>query len=92
MPGATGLCYSTACSNNELLNKTCYDSIMVFGQTNEIVSLRSLKGDRIHYIQVNAIYQSTVNIGHNFGGVLVTNIQVDCYIHGCYRQVLTVLG
>ena len=43
-------------------------------------------------IQVTAIYQSAVNIKQNFGEGSVTYIQVDCYKHGCYRQVLTVLG
>ena len=39
-----------------------------------MVSLESLKGDFICYIQVTAIYQSTVNIGQNFGGGSVTVI------------------
>ena len=57
------------------------------------MKLGSLKGDCIHYIQVNAIYKSIiVNIGQNFGKGSVANVQVDCYKHGCYRQVLTVLG
>ena len=83
-------------NNNELLNKTCYDSLMVVGDhciEVKQMKLGSLKGDCIHYIQVNAIYKSIiVNIGQNFGKGSVANVQVDCYKHGCYRQVLTVLG
>ena len=83
------------CNNNELLNKTCYVLLMVFGDyciEVKQMKLGGLKGDCIHYIQVNAIYKSIVNIGQNFGKGSVTNVQVDCYKHGCYRQVLTVLG
>ena len=57
-------------NNNELLNKTCYDSLMVVGDhciEVKQMKLGSLKGDCIRYIQVTAIYQSTVNIGQNFG-------------------------
>ena len=57
-------------NNNELLNKTCYDSLMVVGDhciEVKQMKLASLKGDCIRYIQVTAIYQSTVNIGQNFG-------------------------
>ena len=57
-------------NNNELLNKSCYDSLMVVGDhciEVKQMKLGSLKGDGIRYIQVTAIYQSTVNIGQNFG-------------------------
>ena len=94
--GPLGSVRAQPCNNNELLNKTCYDSLMVFGDhciEVKQMKLGSLKGDCIHYIQVNAIYKSIiVNIGQNFGKGSVANVQVDCYKHGCYRQVLTVLG
>ena len=93
--GPPGSVRAQPCNNNELLNKTCYDSLMVFGDhciEVKQMKLGSLKGDCIHYIQVNAIYKSIVNIGQNFGKGSVANVQVDCYKHGCYRQVLTVLG
>ena len=93
--GPPGSVRAQPCNNNELLNKTCYDSLMVFGDhciEVKQMKLGSLKGDCIHYIPVNAIYKSIVNIGQNFGKGSVTNVQVDCYKHGCYRQVLTVLG
>ena len=57
-------------NNNELLNKSCYDSLMVVDDhciEVKQMKLGSLKGDGIRYIQVTAIYQSTVNIGQNFG-------------------------
>ena len=57
-------------NNNELLNKTCYDSLMIVGDhciEVKQMKLGSLKGDCIRHIQVTAIYQSTVNIGQNFG-------------------------
>ena len=57
-------------NNNELLNKSCYDSLMVVGDhciEVKQMKLGSLKGDGIRYIQVTAIYQSTVNIGQDFG-------------------------
>ena len=93
--GPPGSVRAQPCNNNELLNKTCYVLLMVFGDyciEVKQMKLGSLKGDCIHYIQVNAIYKSIVNIGQHFGKGSVTNIQVDCYKHGCYRQVLNVLG
>ena len=68
--GPLGSVRAQPCNNNELLNKTCYDSLMVFGDhciEVKQMKLGSLKGDCIRYIQVTAIYQSTVNIGQNFG-------------------------
>ena len=93
--GPPGSVRTQPCNNNELLNKTCYVLLMVFGDyciEVKQMKLGSLEGDCIHYLQMNAIYKSIVNIGQNFGKGSVTNVQVDCYKHGCYRQVLTVLG
>ena len=75
--GPLGSAREQPCSNKELLNKTCYDSLMVFrDHCIEVkqMKLGSLKGDCIHYLQVNAIYQSTVHIGQNFRGGSVTVI------------------
>ena len=53
-------------------------------KNNEIVDSRSPKGDRVRYIQVTV----KVNIRHNFQEVVGDcDIQGDCYIQGCYRQL-----
>ena len=76
--GPPGSVRAQPCNNNELLNKTCYVLLMVFGDyciEVKQMKLRSLKGDCIHYdLQMNAIYQSTVNIGQNLWGGSVTVI------------------
>ena len=76
--GPPGSVRAQPCNNNELLNKTCYVLLMVFGDyciEVKQMKLGSLKGDCIHYdLQMNAIYQSTVNIGQNLWGGSVTVI------------------
>ena len=75
--GPPGSVRAQPCNNNELLNKTCYVLLMVFGDyciEVKQMKLGSLKGDCINYLQMNAIYQSTVNIGQNLWGGSVTVI------------------